>query len=116
MRDFRQLQVWERSHLFALEIYKVTNHFPQSELYGLTNQMRRAAVSIGANIAEGCGRYTQNEFARFLHIASGSASELEYFLLLSHDLGFLEDNNFQQLAIQVTEIKRMLTGLLAKLS
>ncbi len=77
MRDFRKLQVWQKSHQLALDIYRLTIDFPKSEQFGLTRQMRRAAVSIPANIAEGCGRETEREFQRFLHIAAGSANELE---------------------------------------
>jgi four helix bundle protein len=77
VRDFRKLQVWQKSHQLALDIYRLTIDFPKSEQFGLTRQMRRAAVSIPANIAEGCGRETEREFQRFLHIAAGSANELE---------------------------------------
>lgn len=115
MRDFRRLLVWEKSHRLVLDVYKITKNFPRSELYGLTSQMRRAGASIPANIAEGCGRNSQAEFARFLHIAMGSASELEYHLLLSHDLEFLDRNCYQQLYMQVTEVKRMLTGFVNQL-
>ena len=77
MKDFRQLQVWEKSHQLALGVYKATQDFPKEELYGLTSQIRRASTSIPTNIAEGCGRGTDPEFARFLQIAMGSASETE---------------------------------------
>lgn len=80
MRDFRELKVWEKSHQLTLAIYKITAIFPREELYGLTIQIRRASASIPANIAEGCGRNGVAELARFLHIAMGSASELEYHL------------------------------------
>ncbi len=86
MRDFHQLQVWEKSHRFALAVYQVSRAFPSSELYGLTSQIRRASLSIPSNIAEGCGRQGPPEFARFLHIAMGSASEVEYQLLFARDL------------------------------
>src|SRR5688500_19694656 len=85
MKDFRQLKVWEKAHQVALAIYKATKEFPKEELYGLTSQIRRASMSIPTNISEGCGRNTDAEFARFLQIAMGSASETEYQLLLSHD-------------------------------
>ncbi len=87
MRDFRQLMVWEKSHQLTLEIYQATGAFPREELYGLTSQIRRAAASIPANIAEGCGKDTETELARYMQISMGSASELEYHLLLAHDLG-----------------------------
>ena len=112
MKDFRQLKVWEKSHQLALAVYKVTAKFPKEELYGLTSQIRRASMSIPTNIAEGCGRNADAEFARFLQIAMGSASETEYQLLLSHDLGFLNKAQYDKLNIDVTEIKRMLASLL----
>ncbi len=115
MKDFRQLQVWEKGHRLALEIYRVTQSFPREELYGLISQMRRSATSIPTNIAEGCGRRTDLDFARFLQFAMGSASELEYQLLLARDLGFLNDEGYQPLTEDVEEVKRMLTGLLKRL-
>ena len=91
MRDFRKLQVWEKSHALVLGIYQSTQRFPKDELYGLTSQMRRASVSIPANIAEGAGRESIPERVHFIQIANGSASELNYFLLLSRDLGYLPE-------------------------
>jgi four helix bundle protein len=85
MRDFRELQVWQKSHLLTVAVYGVTASFPIEELYGLTSQIHRAAVSISANIAEGGCRNGNADFARFLQIAAGSASELEYLLLLARD-------------------------------
>ena len=110
MRDFRKIQVWQKSHELTLRLYKVTLVFPKEELYGLTSQIRRAGASIPANIAEGCGRDTQTELTRFVHIASGSASELDYHLLLAHDLGLIEKGIYQELETAVSEIKRMLYG------
>ena len=110
MRDFRKIQVWERAHQFTLQVYKITSTFPKAELYGLTSQMRRAAVSIPFNIAKGCGRDTQAELARFVHISGGSASELEYQLILALDLGYIGDENYPQLNSEINEIKRMLNG------
>ena len=89
MKDFRKLKVWKRAHELVLEIYKITHQFPKEELYGLTNQIRRSSSSIPTNIAEGCGRAGDTEFHRFLIIAMGSASELEYQAVLAHDLGYL---------------------------
>jgi four helix bundle protein len=86
MKDFRNLKVWERAHELTLELYRMTGRFPREELFGLTSQIRRCCASIGANIAEGCGKRGNAEFQRFLQIASGSASELDYHLLLAHDL------------------------------
>ena len=116
MQDFKQLKVWEKSHRLVLSIYKATAKFPRDELYGLTSQMRRASASISANIAEGCGRSGGADFARFLHIAMSSASELEYHLLLAWDLRLLSGSAYAQLAGDVTEVKRMLTSLIQKLN
>jgi four helix bundle protein len=112
MRDFRKFQVWEKSHQLTLAIYKATNSFPKDELYGLTSQIRRAASSVPANIAEGCGRSGDGDFARFLQIAAGSASELDYHLLLAHDLGYLSEIEYRGLNPTLLEIKRMLVGLI----
>ena len=116
MRDFRRLKVWEKAHGLSLAIYKATATFPQQELFGLTSQLRRAAVSIPANIAERCGRSGEPELARFLRIELGSASELEYHIILSTDLCYLNKSVSQQLFKQVTDVKRMLTSLIHKLT
>lgn len=115
MKDFRQLKVWQKAHELTLTVYKVTAAFPREELYGLTAQLRRAASSVSANLAEGCGRSGEAEFGRFCSIAMGSASELEYHLLLARDLKLIEDENYMQLAQRTTELKRMLAVLLGKL-
>ena len=115
MKDFRELKVWEKGHQLALAVYKATEKFPKDELYGLTGQIRRSCVSIPANIAEGCGRNGDAELARFLQISMGSASELEYHLLLSRDLGLLDITLHDQLTQATTEIKRMLTSLIQTL-
>lgn len=115
MQDFRNLKVWAKSHQLVLAVYRATAEFPKTELYGLTSQMRRASASIPANISEGCGRTGNPELNRFLQIAMGSASELEYFVLLSHDLGFLHDTDYASIEADVTEVKRMLASLAAKL-
>jgi len=115
MKDFRDLTVWERSHKLTLEIYGMTVKFPRFELYGLTSQMRQCSASIGANIAEGCGKRGNNEFQRYLQIASGSASELDYHLLLSRDLGFLPDEDYRRLSGNLTAVRKMLTSLLQKI-
>lgn len=115
MKDFKKLKVWEKSHLLTLEVYKATRSFPKEELYGLTSQMRRASVSIPSNIAEGCGRGSDAELSRFCQISMGSASELECQILLSRDLGYLENLLFENLTNMVTEVKRMLTSFIQKL-
>ncbi|PAU95251.1 diversity-generating retroelement protein bAvd family protein [Aliifodinibius salipaludis] len=114
MKNFRNLKIWEKSHSLTLDIYKFTSSYPKEELYGLISQMRRSSASIPSNIAEGCGRNTQPQLARFLNIAFGSASELEYQLILSKDLEFIDKKTFKILLKKVTEIKRMLASLLKK--
>lgn len=111
MRNFRNLSVWQKIHELTLAIYKSTALYPKEEIYGLISQMRRSASSVPSNIAEGCGRNTQSQLAHFLNIGMGSASELEYQLILSKDLGFINDQIFKEQTHQVTEIKRMLTSL-----
>ena len=110
MRDFKKIQVWQKAHTFVLAIYKMTESFPDEERFGLTSQIRRAAASIPTNIAEGAGRDTQKEFARFVQIATGSASEVEYQLLLSHELGYLPTEQYTALEATITEIQKMLHG------
>jgi four helix bundle protein len=114
MKDFRDYKVWEKSHGLTLSVYRATRSFPKEELFGLTSQIRRACSSIPANIAEGCGRGSNRDFARFLQIAMGSASELEYHLVLAHDLALLRRPDFDELTRCTTEVKRMLTALLQK--
>jgi len=115
VQNFKTLKVWEKSHELTLAVYKATANFPKDELYGLTSQIRRACASIPANIAEGCGRTGKAELARFLQVAMGSASELEYHLLLAHDLGLLRDGEYKLLENQAVELKRMLSSFISKL-
>jgi four helix bundle protein len=114
MKSFRDLKVWEKSHELALAAYDATANFPRQEMFGLVSQIRRCASSIPANIAEGCGRRGNGEFHRFLQIAIGSASELEYHLLLSRDLKFLDAELYASLNSRVEEVKRMLSSLIRK--
>src|SRR5262245_45301084 len=114
MKDFRDLKVWEKSHSLVLDVYRHTSGFPKEELCGLTTQLRRSSASVPTNIAEGCGRGTDPDFARFLQIAMGSASEAEYQMLLSRDLGYLAEEQYVVLQAAVSEVKRMLFGLLIK--
>jgi four helix bundle protein len=116
VKDFRQLKVCQRAHQLTLEIYRTTASFPRSEAYALTPQIRRAAVSIPSNLAERCGRNGDAELARFCNIASGSASELEYQILLARDLKLIKPEDYEKLAQQTTEIKRMLTVFVQRLS
>lgn len=116
MKGFRDLKVWQKAHNLTLDVYRATTVFPKEELYSLTSQIRRSSASIPANIAEGCGRGTDADFARFLQIAMGSASELEYHLLLSYDLKFLNGSIYKRLEKEVTDIKRMLASFIKKLN
>src|SRR2546422_6837461 len=115
MQNFRELRVWKLAHELTLAAYGITRDFPKSELYGLTSQIRRSAASVCANIAEGCGRGSHRDFARLLQIARGSASELEYHLILAADLRLVDRPTHASCAQQVTDVKRMLTGLIRRL-
>jgi four helix bundle protein len=114
MKDFRDLHVWDRAHRLTLDIYTLSGKFPREELYGLTSQIRRCCVSIGANIAEGCGKSGNNELQRFLQIASGSASELDYELMLAKDLRYMTETDYARIADELSQVRKMLTSLLRK--
>jgi four helix bundle protein len=114
MQDFRGIKVWEKAHLLTIAIYRTTKPFPADERYGLTSQLRRAAMSIPANIAEGSSRRSDKEFANFLNFAMGSASEVEYLLLLSKDIGHLKPTVHAALQADIEEVKRMLTAFQKK--
>jgi four helix bundle protein len=114
MKDFKDLKVWEKAHGLTLLVYEETRSFPKEERYGLTSQLRRAAASVAANIVEGCGRRSDGEFTRFLQIARGSASEVEYHLLLARDLHLLDEAKYRKLDSMVVEVERMLTGLVQR--
>lgn len=114
MQNYKELKVWEKSHFITLEIYRITKSFPWEEIYGLTSQMRRAAASIPANIAEGCSKFSKPDFANFLQIALGSANETEYYLLLAKDLNYLVSQSFTELTNQINQIVAMLIGLISK--
>lgn len=115
MKDFRELKVWQKAHELSLAVYRATACFPKEETYGLSAQLRRACSSIPTNIAEGCGRGSDADFAHFLQIAMGSASETEYQLLLSRDLGYLPQDEYPALQECVQEVKRMISSLLKAL-
>ena len=115
MKNFRDLVVWRKAHTLTLDSYRATDSFPKQELYGLTSQVRRCSASIAANIAEGCGKKGNAEFQRFLGIAAGSASELEYHFLLARDLAMLNPADYDRLNAAVLEIKRMLASLIQKI-
>ena len=112
MRDFRELKVWCKAHELTLDVYRISLQFPRQEIYGLISQARRAAVSIEANIAEGAGKESRSDFARFLQIALGSASEVECHLLIARDLGYLPVKEHAAVSAKVVEVKKMLTGFL----
>ncbi len=115
MQSFKNLKVWGKAHALTLDVYRSSKSFPRDEIYGLTGQMRRASASIGANIAEGSCRRGDLDFARFLQIAAGSASELEYHLLLARDLELLKSPDYERLSGQAEEVKKMLAALLKRL-
>jgi four helix bundle protein len=114
MKDFRKLKVWDRAHHMTLRAYRLTESFPKHELFGLASQIRRCCASIPANIAEGCGRVGNMELHRFLQIACGSASELEYPLLLARDLGYMSQADYAPAHKEFLEMKRMLVALTRK--
>jgi four helix bundle protein len=114
VQDFHKLAVWQRAHQLTLKVYELTKTFPREEAYALTSQTRRAASSVPANIAEGCGRDGPVELARFLEIAFGSASELEYHLLLARDLGYIAAERHDDANREVEEVKMMLASLRTK--
>lgn len=111
MQSFRNLEVWREAHALTLTVYSISRAFPREEMFGFTSQMRRASASIGSNLAEGCCRASDAEFARFVQIALGSASELEYQLLLARDLKMLTGTDYETLTGAVERTKRMLTAL-----
>ena len=113
MQDFRNLEVWNKAHNLTLDVYRLTEHFPRTEVFGLSIQLRRGAASIATNLAEGCGR-AQGEFGRFLQIAFGSACEVEYQLLLSRDLELITIDAHDTVSAKLLEVKRMLHGLLKR--
>ena len=116
MKDFRELKVWEKAHEMTLRSYRLTETFPRHELFGMASQIRRCSAFIPANIAEGCGRLGNTELHRFLQIACGSASELEYHFLLARDLGYITPADYLSTQKQLLEMKRMLVALTRKVA
>ena len=116
MKDFRLLSVWQKSHELTLAVYVGTKPFPSDERYGLTSQIRRSCSSIPANIAEGCGRSGDGEFHKFLQIAMGSATELDYHLFLARDLGYLTAEKYPALQQKLLEVKSILSALIRKVA
>ena len=115
MKNFRDLKVWEKSHELVLKAYADSRGFPNDERFGLTSQLRKSVTSVASNIAEGCGRDSDKDFARFLTIAAGSASEARYQILLARDLGYLSSDRYEALDSVAREVKRMLAGLIKTL-
>jgi four helix bundle protein len=115
MQDFRNLKVWQVAHQLVIKIYVSTKKFPKEEQFGLTSQIRRSSISIPSNIAEGCGRGSDSDFARFLQIALGSASELEYQIYLANQLGYISESEYPELNRELIKIKKMLSMLRKKL-
>lgn len=111
MRNFRNYQVWNKSHQFGLKIYKVTKGFPKEEVFGFISQIRRASLSIPNNIAEGTGRSSEKEFAHFLNMASGSAAEVEYLIEFSKDIKYINQEQFKEFNEGIVEIRKMLNSL-----
>lgn len=115
MKNYKTLLVWQKSHLLVMKVYEVSHHFPNEEIHVITNQMRRAALSIPSNIAEGAGRNSDAEFSRFLTFSLGSANELSYQIYLSFQLKYIDKNTFESLDNDLTEVSKMVTSLYLKL-
>lgn len=115
MRDFKKLLVWQKSIQLVVNTYKATSNFPSDERFGLTNQIRRAVISISNNIAEGCGRFSQKDLVHFLQISLGSTNEMENCLIIAQSLSFLDDNSFNDLNERNTEVRKMLISLIEKI-
>jgi four helix bundle protein len=111
MQRFTELKVWQRGHALVLSVYRMTTGFPLNERYGLTSQVRRAALSVPTNIAEGSKRITSQEYARFLNIAEASLAETEYLLMVSRDLGYITPIMAEKSFVEISELSRMLHGL-----
>ncbi len=111
MQDFTKLKVWQKAHTFTINLYKISSIFPSEEKSGLTNQMRRASISIESNLAEGAGRNSNKDFGRFLDIAQGSAFEVKCQILIAKDLGYIENNKSQLLMDKINEVSKMITSL-----
>jgi four helix bundle protein len=115
LKNYQDLKVWQKAYQLCITIYKITKHFPKEERYGLTSQIRRAAVSVPSNIAEGYGRKTTREYMQSLYIAYGSHCELETQILLSKDLGYIKTEDFEVLQGDIGEVERMLKALIKSL-
>jgi len=116
IQSFEDLNVWQKSHTLALEIYKITKHFPPEEKFGLVSQMRRASVSVAANIAEGFKRRGKKDKINFYNISQGSLTELDYYLILAKDLKYLDSYSVDKLKLDVDEVGKMLNGLISAIA
>ena len=116
MASYKELKVWRKGIHLVKDIYKATAAFPKEELFGLVDQLRRASISIPSNIAEGNGRHSRGEYIRYLHIARGSCYEMETQVIISKELGFLDEAQYQSLSTQIDEVGRMLNAMIQKLS
>lgn len=114
MKNYKNLNVWKKAHSLVLQLYKETAGFPKAELYNLTSQIRRASMSIPTNLAEGCGKSSQADFARYIHISIGSAQEVEYLAFLSYELGYLQGDHYKIVDAKINEVKAMLISLVTK--
>jgi four helix bundle protein len=114
MHNYKELNVWKRGIKLAVEIYRLSQNFPVEERYGLTSQMRRSAISVPSNVAEGAGRRTDKEFAHFLRIGHGSICELETQLYVAYELGYVKDDVFSSVTTELTEVQKMLFSLISK--
>jgi four helix bundle protein len=115
MQDYRKLQIWQKAHQITLKVYKLTKSFPADERFGLISQMQRCAVSIPSNIAEGSARGSDADFARFIAIAMGSGAELDYQLLLAHELGYVSEEAHQTTTQELNDLRRMMNAFYRRL-
>ena len=112
--NFDKLLVWQRAHSLVLKIYEVTNSFPKEEIWGLTSQIRRSAVSVPSNIVEGKARGSRKDFKRFLLIARGSMEEVKYQSLLAKELKYMNDEQYEEITVMIEDVGRLLGGLIKK--
>ncbi len=112
MQSFKELIVWQKAHKLALSVYTATNNFPKHETFGLTSQIRRSSISIAANLAEGCGKFSSKDTVNFFQISLGSAHETEYYLLLAKDLTYISEHEYYCRNAEIQEVKAMLISLI----
>lgn len=116
MRDYKKLEVWQKSYQLGLTIYTITKNFPKEELYGITSQMRRSSISIPLNIAEGSRRSTDKDYKSFIHIAYGSCAELEVQIMYAQDLGYIDTETYSRFLEEISQISKMLNSFIKTLS